>query len=349
MARPKVLLALAALTAIGAGPADKPISAHIGGRVIQQADGSASFGWPGTYFEGRFRGTAVRIRFEAPAEYMRVYVDEEEKILSKRTDQFDVTVAGLADKDHVVRLEKLTESQSGGGRFQGFYTEGQPLPPRPRARQIEFIGDSFTVGYGNSSPTRTCPGTMVHDTTDTQQAFGPLLAKRLNADYRVNAYSGFGIVRNYGGGEPGSSLPNIYPRLKPDDGEKLAGPDRSWQPQLIVINLGTNDFSTPLKAGERWSSDADLQAAYRARYVRFVRDLQRDKPNARFLLMGSDLFFAQVEQVAAELNRGGGQEVSTLRFGGLDYLGCDHHPSLADDRILADLLHREIERLGLWR
>ncbi|HEX8412881.1 MAG TPA: SGNH/GDSL hydrolase family protein [Sphingomicrobium sp.] len=344
-----LLLALAALGAIGAGPADKPVPVHIGGRVIHLPDGSASFGWPGTYFEGRFRGTAVRVHFEAPAEYMRLFIDGEEKLLSKRTGRFDSLVAGLPDKEHVVRLEKLTESQTGGGLFRGFFTNGEPLPRKGRVRQIEFIGDSYTLGYGNTSATRTCPGTMVHDTTDTQQAFGPLLAKRLDADYRINAYSGFGIVRNYDGGVPASSLPAIYPRLKPDNDRQFEGPDRSWQPQLVVINLGTNDFSTPLKPGERWRSDAELKAAYRSGYVQFVRDLQRSHSQAQFVLMGSDQFIAEVEQVAAELNRGAARQVSALRFSGLDYLGCDHHPSLADDRLLADLLQREIQRLQIWQ
>ncbi|MEO6359606.1 MAG: lipase, partial [Sphingomicrobium sp.] len=157
------------------------------------------------------------------------------------------------------------------------------------------------------------------------------------------------IVRNYGGGAPDSSLPAIYPRLKPDDAGHLEVQSPSWRPQLIVINLGTNDFSTPLKPGERWTNDAELTEAYRARYVQFVRGLQKGQPQARFILMGSDLFFAKVEGVAAELKRGGLDRVSTLRFAGLDYGGCDYHPSLSDDRTLADLLQTEIERLRSLR
>jgi lysophospholipase L1-like esterase len=343
----RTLLSLTALATLGASPpAFHPIPAHIGGRVIADKDGSLSFGWPGTYFEGRFRGTSVRVRFDAPAEYMRLFLDGEERLLSKRAGEFEASLNGLDHGEHVIRLEKLTESQSGGGRFLGFFTAGQPLPPKPRARQIEFIGDSYTVGYGNTSPTRTCQGTMVHDTTDTQQAFGPLLAKRLNADYRVNAFSGFGMVRNYAGGVPDSSLPAIYPRLKPDDRAHIETASSAWQPQLIVINLGTNDFSTPLKPGERWASDAELKTAYRKHYVQFVRDLARAHPRARFILMGSDLFFPEVEHVAADLDLE--SRLSTLRFTGLDYGGCDHHPSLADDRLLAEQLEGEITRIGIF-
>lgn len=345
-----LLLALAALqTPATAQPyTNRIVPAHIGGRVIREADGGVGFGWPGTYFEGRFRGTAIRVRFETPAEHMRLFIDGEEKLLSKKLHETDTIIRGLPFGEHAVRLEKLTESQTGGGRFLGFFTDGQPLPVRPRPRQIEFIGDSYTVGYGNTSGTRTCPGTMVHDTTDTQQAFGPLLAKRLDADYRVNAYSGFGIVRNYNGGEPNLSLPAIYSRLKPDDPNAIERPDASWRPQLIVMNLGTNDFSTPLKAGERWKSDAGLKTAYRARYAEFVRGLHRRHGGVHFILMGSDAFIDEVVKVAADLKRRGVERVSTVRFSGLDLAGCDYHPSLADEKIFAELLQREIDRLRIW-
>lgn len=345
-----LLLVLAALqTPATAQPyTNRIVPAHIGGRVIQEKDGSVSFGWPGTYFEGRFRGTAIRVRFETPAEHMRLFIDGEEKLLSKKLHETDTIIRGLPFGEHAVRLEKLTESQTGGGRFLGFFTDGQPLAVRPRAKQVEFIGDSYTVGYGNASGTRTCPGSMVHDTTDTQQAFGPLLAKRLDADYRINAYSGFGIVRNYNGGEPALSLPTIYPRLKPDDPTAIERPQPSWRPQLIVINLGTNDFSTPLKVGENWKSDAELRAAYRARYVEFVSGLHRRHGGAHFILMGSDAFIDEVVKVAGDLKRRGVARVSTVRFSGLDLLGCDYHPSLADEKIFADLLQREVDRLHIW-
>ncbi|MFL6733829.1 MAG: SGNH/GDSL hydrolase family protein [Sphingomicrobium sp.] len=346
----KLLLALAALTTLGASPAATRLPVHVGGRVIAEADGSMRFGWPGTYFEGRFRGTGVTVRLDAPAEYLRLLIDGEEKLILKRPGAAQFTLDGLPSGNHVARLEKLTESQSGGGQFKGFFPTagGQPLPVQARARQIEFIGDSFTVGYGNTSPARTCPGTLVHDTTDTQQAFGPLVSRHFDADYRVNAFSGFGVVRNYGGGSADSSLPTIYPRLKPDDATHIETSTGAWRPQIIVINLGTNDFSTPLKTGERWKSDIELKSAYRARYVQFVRDLQKSQPQAQFVLMGSDLFIDQVRQVARQLAGVTTKPIIVLPFGGLEFSGCDYHPSVEDDRKLARLLQDQIDRLNVW-
>jgi lysophospholipase L1-like esterase len=215
----------------------------------------------------------------------------------------------------------------------------RPLPAR--ARQIEFIGDSYTVGYGNASTSRTCTATELRDRTDSQAAFGPLLARRLGADYRLIAFSGHGVVRNYGGAAPASSLPALYGRAIPGE-DGLAKADPGWRPQLIVVNLGTNDFSTPLKAGERWPSEAALRADYRKTYVAFVRRLRRMQPQARFVLMGSDNFAGELEQVAATLDRSEPGTVSTLRFGGLELTGCDYHPSLQDHAKLADALGRHL-------
>lgn len=342
------LLAAFLLAFAAPAVAQAPLPLNVGGRVLVESGGAMRFGWPGIYFESRFRGTAVRVRFEAPADHMRLLVDGEERARFEWPGVVDLLLDGLPPGEHVVRLEKLTESQTGGGRFIGFYpavgTEG--LPPPRRTRQIEFVGDSYTVGYGNTSTTRDCSPRQVHATTDTQQAFGPLVARRFDADYRVHAYSGFGIVRNYAGNVPDLSLPLVYPRLRPDNAVQIEAADPRWRPQLVVINLGTNDFSTPLRRGERWPTQEALRTAWRRTYADFVRRLQARHPQARFILMGSDPFFGEVEQVAAVL----GGRVTTLRFGGLDLTGCSWHPSLADHRRLAAQLAAAIEAIpGLWR
>ena len=316
-------------------PAALPV--HVGGRVITNSDGSLSFGWPAVYLESRFHGTAVSVSVETKDDRLQLLVDGAEKALLIQPGATSLTVAGLAPGDHVVRLEKVTESQTGGSRFIGFYAMegGTPLPAPTYARQIEFIGDSYTVGYGNTSSSRSCPGSGVHDTTDSQQGFGPTLARFVGADYRVNAYSGFGIVRNYNGAAPGESVPLLYPRLKPDDPANLETDPGAWHPQVIVINLGTNDFSTPVHAGEAWADKEALAADYRAKYIAFTRMLMANQPQAHLILMGSDLFYDQVQQIAAALNRSARQPVTTLHFGDLEMTGCDYHPSVKDDRTLA--------------
>ncbi len=343
-----ILLALALQAAVQ--PAlQKPLPVHIGGRTVLEPDGR-SFGWPGVYFETRFRGTAVRVRFEAKDDFLRLMVDGRQWRLFRRPGVTDFRLTGLSKGSHTVRLEKLTESQQGGSRFIGFYgMRGTvPLPPQKRPRQVEFIGDSYTVGYGNTSPTRTCTKAEVHDRTNTQAAFGPIVARHHGADYRVNAYSGIGIVRNYDGSNPSVTMPRLYWHSMPQMDAPMDAA-RDWHPQVIVVNLGTNDFSTRLHAGERWPVQSALERDYVATYADFMARVHARQPQAAIILMGSELFYPQVQQVAARLRRGGIGRVSTLPFTGLDHGGCDYHPSLNDDLKLAAMVERAIDAANLFR
>lgn len=334
------ILGAVALTLAASAPAP---ALNIGGRVVREADLGYRFGWPAIYFEQNFRGTGVTATVETETEIFRLYVDGKDRGVLKPGAP-TLTVRGLPNGEHRVRLEKLTESQSGGAVFGGFGFQGVPMTIQPRPRRIEFIGDSHSAGYGNTSPTRTCTRQEVHDTTDTQQAFGPLVAKRLDADYRVNAYSGAGIVRNYNGVAPEQNLPILYGRAIPGDAATVANDD-GWQPQLIVIKLGSNDFSTPLNPGERWKDQPALHADYTASYSRFLAVLMARHPQARFILMAGDPFFEDVEAVA----KGAGDRVRVIRTVEMELTGCDWHPSLKDHRAMADQVSAAIAGLpGLW-
>lgn len=338
-----------ALVTMACADTDRPLAVHEGGRTVRDADGGLRSGWPGVYYEARFNGTSVKVGVETRREAVRVLVDGVEKTRLTRPFSGRLIVDGLTPGDHVVRLERLTESQPGEIRFLGFYTaEGQPLLPAPaaRAKRIEFIGDSHSVGYGNTSPTRECDGERVHATTDTQQAYGPVLAKRLDADYRVIAWSGFGMVRNYAGNVPGESLPSIYWRAVPGEAAPLA--DDGWKPQLIVIYLGTNDFSTPVKPGEAWADEAALRTAWRLAYVGFVHELRAKQPQARFVLIGAAKFIGDLEEVAAMLDDG--SRIAVMAAPEMEMTGCNWHPSLKDHRTLADTLESAIGRMpGVWQ
>ncbi len=123
----------------------------------------------------------------------------------------------------------------------------------------------------------------------------------------------------------------------------------AWHPQVIVINLGTNDFSTPVHAGEAWRDADALAAAYHNGYLAFLRKLLARQPHAHFILMGSD-FYRNVEQVAAALAPADRARVTTLRFGELQLTGCDYHPSVEDDRTLAALIEGAIDQLRIgWK
>ena len=331
----------------------KQLPTHVGGRVLMttNADGGTSYeySWPSVYFETAFKGDSLTLKFADDQNIFQLMVDGGTPILINKPGTQDYVVPGLKEGTHNVRLEKITETQSSTGYFHGFYTDDKPAKLPKRKRQIEFIGDSYTVGYGNISPSRECNNDELFKTTHSQSAFGPLVAKHFDADYQINASSGFGIVRNYNGHSPDKSLIGLYPFTLHSNNYIY---NSNWQPQVIVIGLGTNDFSTKLNEGERWKTREELQQDYIKKYVEFVKSLQRKNPKAHFILMAStnaeNEIANQVAKVLEQLKASGMEKIDSIIFSGLDFQGCHWHPSAKDDKLLADLITNYLKSKKIW-
>ncbi len=114
-----------------------------------------------------------------------------------------------------------------------------------------------------------------------------------------------------------------------------------------MISLGTNDFSTPLKPGEKWRSREDLRADYETKYVQFVRQLRAANPSATFVLWSTDTADGEVanetRRVVAKLRASGDSRVAFLLVPALRFSGCDYHPSVEDDRVIAERLAEVVE------
>ncbi|WP_458248894.1 SGNH/GDSL hydrolase family protein [Streptomyces sp. MAI_2237] len=336
-----------------------PARFHTAGRVEQAADGFVQYTWPGVWFEGRFRGTGVGIVLDDADNDYDVSIDARTAATLVTPGRTTFWIRGLADAVHSVRLVKRTESPWAAGRFGGFVAvpEGAVLPaPRPRRRQIEFIGDSYTAGYGNLSGTRDCSGNGgVNRNSDADLAFGALTARRLDADHQINAFSGRGMVRNYNGSSPGTDFRTYYDRaLLNVEGDVWTRP-AGWRPQVVVIGLGINDFSTPLNPGERWSTAAELVADYERAYHGFLDKLRAQYGPGTFLLVSATrladttVFAETTRRIVRTRNDRGDDRVGHWYYdgAGLDYLGCDWHPSVHDHRIISGLLDEHLAALPL--
>jgi len=325
---------------------------HMGGRAEVRGD-EAVRQWPGTYFETAFSGTQVSLWVGAGEQTLHVRVDGEIVQTLMRPAPGLYALIGLANGPHRLAVEVASESQAAPTRFGGFYAAaGTTASNAPaRLRQIEFIGDSYTVGYGNTSSTRDCTEQKVWETTDTSQAFGPMLARRYGAEYQINAISGRGVVRSYDGAAV-DSLPAVYPYLLFDRVDSYRDP--TWRPEWIVISLGTNDFSTQLHPGEKWRSRAELSADFQLSYLAFVERLRASNPNAHFIIWTTDTangeVAAQVRAAVEKMKSAGERRIDFVEITGLDFGGCNYHPSVADDRKIAERLAVLIDtRKDVWR
>ncbi|GGG95509.1 SGNH/GDSL hydrolase family protein [Silvibacterium dinghuense] len=340
------------LERLASPPALVPLKMSIHGRVLNapaagpEAPGFASQ-WPGIYYQAAFRGAEVFFRVGVAHEILHVVVDHQLPLVLKDPQPGVYAVTGLAKGRHAVDLYIATESQSAPNHFGGFALSAQekPLsPPKPSRRQIEFIGDSHTVGYGNTSPKQACTADEVWASTDNTQAFGPLTAVHFHADYEVHAISGRGIVRNYNG-FAADTLPEAYPYVLFD--KKQEALDSTWKPQLIVIALGTNDFSTPLHDGEKWKTRDALHADYEATYLRFLKGLREQNPHAFFLLWATDMANGEIaseeQRVVDRFKALGDPNIAFIPIHHLAFTGCHGHPSIADDRAISDLFVQFVE------
>ncbi|MDT0347431.1 SGNH/GDSL hydrolase family protein [Streptomyces litchfieldiae] len=332
-----------------------PAGVHTVGRVKEAADGFVQYSWPGISFEGRFRGTGVGVVLYDSNNDYNVQIDGTAVATLVTPGRTTHWINGLANTEHSLRIVKRTESTWVAGRFGGFVAvQGGEILSNPpaRDRQIEFIGDSYTVGYGNLSGTRDCSSNGgVGRNTDADLSFGALTAQSLGADYQINAFSGLGMVRNYNGGSPDVNYRTFYDRallhVDGDVWEKPAG----WQPQVVVVGLGINDFSTPLNPGERWATEDALVADYETAYHGFLDKLRARYGRETFIVVSaaSTAFADTVQRVAQGRNQQGDDRVGYWYFGdaALDHLGCDWHPSARDHRIISGLLNDYLARLPL--
>ncbi|WP_426502203.1 cellulose binding domain-containing protein [Dactylosporangium sp. McL0621] len=330
---------------------------------VRTVDGVMQYTWPGVYFEGRFRGTGVGVALNDSNNDYVVQVDGATVATLVTPGRTTYWVNNLSNAEHTVRLAKRTESPWAAGEFSGFVAApGGAILSRPaaRPRQVELIGDSWTAGYGNMSTTRDCSSNGgVTRNSNADSAFGALAAKDLGADYQTIAWSGLGMVRNYGGQNTATSFRSYYDTDLQALYNSAVWPNPgTWKPQVVVVGLGINDFSTALTAGEPWATVDALAADYRTAYLAFIAKLRdRYGPDTYIVLTYPDLsyittaFASSVQQIVQTRAGQGDTRVRSLYYDdnalGLDHLGCDWHPSLHDDRIIAGALTTFINGLPL--
>ena len=123
-------------------------------------------------------------------------------------------------------------------------TDGRFLQaPAFKERQIEFIGDSYTCGYGVDAPSRRDPFT--DETENASRTYASIVSRYFDADYMAIAHSGRGICRNAGSNIPWEVMTDIYQyTIDRDSTTRWSADQSAFRPDITVIYLGTNDFSS---------------------------------------------------------------------------------------------------------
>ena len=333
------------LPAAAADPQPAPIADTVrtSGRV-KAVDGGLAYSWPGVTFEGRFRGTGVGVALDDGNADYDLFVDNRRRAHWVLPGEGTKFVTGLPDGEHTVRLVKRNESPWATSTFRGFvpWTGGEILQaPAPRPVQLEFYGDSYTAGYGNESTSRECTGDEVNRTTNADAAFPAIVGRAVGAEVHVNAFSGRGMVRNYAGSALATSFRTYADRaLLAVPGDTWQRP-ADWQPQVVVVGLGINDFSTAVGAGEPWTEET-LRTQYREAYDGFVDSLRSSYGPETFIVLGAPDHTPEIRATTVAIGQerlaAGDDRVIAWAFGNIDLNGCHWHPSAADHVTIAQNL-----------
>lgn len=183
----------------------------------------------------------------------------------------------LENEKHLVEIVLRSELLPGEAKVYG--VSGAVAAPKASNRRIEFIGDSFTVGYGVEAKS-VSDGTPFEQ-TNTTKSYAYILAQKLRADYKISAFSGRGLTRNYANLEPAWTVPKLMECMVPGTA-KTACSQRdfsAWHPQVVVIFLGINDFQGELPVAKT----DDFVKAYRA----LLSKLRAAHPGVKFLLVST--------------------------------------------------------------
>jgi lysophospholipase L1-like esterase len=299
----------------------------------------------------RFSGTGATLRIDGSPNQFAVVVDGTvaSQVLKMDGSKTSYSLAtGLAAGVHDVVVWKRTEGNQGDNRFLGIDVTGGQLqaPPAAPDRRIEIYGYSITAGYGLDGAGPYCSWSP--DTENHYLTYGAITARELGADLHAIAWSGIGMYRNYGEASASSeAMPYVYARTLASE----AGSSwdfSTWQPHVVVVNLGTNDFST----------SGDPGTPYETAYLGFVRNLRQKYADTFFVLTigpmldGSNLTAARghIQNVIKTRASEGDGKMSYLEFPvqvSDDGYGCDWHPSAATNAKMATLLVAELKtRLG---
>lgn len=221
------------------------------------------------------------------------------------------------------------------------------------------------VGYGNESPSKTDPTTQditsrnctsseLNAYTNSGIAYGPLAAEILAADYQINAYSGLGMTRHYSGNTSFLPFQDYYQRTIQSQSANT-NDFNSWSPQVVVIALGTNDFSTELGENDIgvYTDREDLYESYRTKYHLFIDQIRAQYPGVQILTVGNNLWpddemRKEVSKVVSEEESNGNTDVHYLELTNITGYGCGWHPDKATHKAWSILVSDKISEIMNW-
>jgi lysophospholipase L1-like esterase len=260
------------------------------GRTSRSGEGAVTMAFPGVGLSVRTDATRIALRVQAstPDCHLNVTVDDREPIVLRppQGDSELVLADGLvAGMPHLVRVVRRTESWVGVMTVRSIHMDGDILPCLPApSRRLMFIGDSITCGACVEQLPPDWP--EGHCTANAERSFGMELGRRIAAEVHLVSYGGRGVIRDWQGlgNDQIANAPVFFERALPDDAQSVWD-HAGWQPDAVVIGLGTNDFNQGIPDERIWTTAYDA----------FLARIRAVHPQAWILVTSSPMFGARVD------------------------------------------------------
>jgi hypothetical protein len=228
------------------GAAPQLDDVHISGRT-EKVGATYQFGWSGVSFTTTFMGTGLSVSLEdgGSSNEFEVVVDgtahpERTITVMSGTHVYPV-IDALPAGEHTATVHRRTEGSVGVTTFHGFTVTGGAIVPSPSPflHRIEVIGDSISCGYGTEC--KTANEAFSTKTENHWLTYGAVTGRNLSADVHTEAWSGKGLVENYGT-DTSANMPSLFPRAFATAATP-AWDFKTWDAEVVVIDLGTNDWN----------------------------------------------------------------------------------------------------------
>lgn len=320
----------------------------------------AEFTFLGTTASITLQGDSTVLGTAENQVHFAIYVNGEEVVndMMNKLEKTYTVFESEEEEQCTVKVVKLSESAQStmGIKTIEVTSKGDIAPTENQEKLIEFIGDSITCGYGVEDENRDN-----HFKTGTENAtktYAYKTAEALGADYSFVSFSGYGIISGYtatGTKVAEQTLPQYYDKLGFSYGAYLGqSPNEyTWdfskrQPDVIVVNLGTNDDSYT-------GSKTDRQDEYVTEYIKFLKTIRANNPDATIIctlgIMGDRLFPSVSKAMETYKMETGDTNIHSLKFdvqAAADGYAADWHPTEATHTKAAEKLTAEIKNIMGW-
>ncbi len=229
----------------------------------------------------------------------------------------------------------------------------------PKKHSIEFIGDSITCGYGVDEGLAE-DHVFSTKTEDVTKAYAYKTAQLLDADYSMFACSGYGIISGYTGDPEVRTGDELIPPyyefqcFSRDEFGEAGKPDKlrwdfsEYQPDAVVINLGTNDFS--FCQDTEWKREE-----FRQKYTEFLKVVRKNNPKAYIFcvlgLMGDGLYDKLCQAVADYTGQTGDAYIAAVHIpeqNPAEGYAVDWHPVPKSHTMAAEVVAKAVRATLGW-